>query len=317
MGALRRILNLLALTGITVLLWFAQSYYSSSGLLRSYYTVLALTVLYLVFKLFLEELVSDRISNEKSKYVFRKAMSIVYIAVFLAIAFRIWIKDPQPLLVAYGLVGAGVAFALQDVLKNFVGGIILFLRRTYQVGDRIEVEDIAGDVIDIGLFYTSLLEIQGWVEGDQATGRVVTLPNGKVLNGLIKNYTENNSFIWDEIKIPITYDSDWRKARETMLDIAREQTGKESSKAENELSEMRGLYYVSGKDTDPKVYMELTDNWVLLHLRFVADVNERRVIHNSLSRRIQEEFESLDDVEIASATFDIVGLPDMDVNVQN
>lgn len=156
----------------------------------------------------LEGLVSKQIKDSKSRYSFRKTTQLLFFLVSFIIVLRVWIPNPQALLVAYGLIAAGVAVALQDVFKNFAGALSILLSGIYRVGDRVEINGKYGDVIDIGPFYTTLIELREWVDGDQTTGRILFLPNGQVLSYTVHNYTKEHNFIWDEIALPITYDSD-------------------------------------------------------------------------------------------------------------
>ena len=105
---------------------------------------------------------------------------------------------------------AGAAVDLQDVFKNFAGSIIIFVTGTYHVGDRIEVNSKIGDVIDIRIFYTTMMETNEWVRGDQTAGCLSNFQNGLVLSGIVNNYTGDHPHIRDELSIPITYDSDWK-----------------------------------------------------------------------------------------------------------
>jgi small-conductance mechanosensitive channel len=146
----------------SLLLWsIDRYYYSDPRLVNGFYTFLALAVIYLIFKIGLEHILVRRIRDAKTKYSVKKALSIVYILIFVAILIQIWVSNNQALLVSYGLIAASIAVALQDFFKNFVGGVIIFLTGVYRVGDRIEVDQSYGDVIDIGLTYTTVLEIRG------------------------------------------------------------------------------------------------------------------------------------------------------------
>jgi len=157
----------------------------------------------------------------KMRYSFKKTISILYILVFLFALVAIWIEQTETLLISYGLIGAGIAVSLQDVFKNFAGGITIFLIGLYRVGDRVEINGKIGDVIDIGVLYTTIMEIGEWVDGNQATGRLTIIPNSNVLTNIVNNFTKDHNFIWDEISLPITYDSDWTDAHSKFLDIVK------------------------------------------------------------------------------------------------
>lgn len=297
--------NFLVLTFLVVaagVVYAAEKFYTDTDLSRWLYTFIALAVIYFVFKIMLEGVLARRIQDNKNRYKFRKTISLIYLVVFSVVLVRIWVEDPQSLLVAYGLVGAGVAIALQDVFKNFVGGFLLLANNSYRVGDRIEVNGTFGDVIDIRLLNTTLLELRGWVEGDQATGRLTSIPNGATLSEPVYNYTRDHHYIWEEISIPITYDSNWQKALKLIDSIVTEHTKDATAKAEESITHIGEKYYLSKRDTEPNVFVSMTDNWIDFHIRFVTDVRTRRVTHNEISQKILSAILSEKDISVASET---------------
>ena len=195
------------------------------------------------------------------------------------------------------------------MLKNIAGGIIIILTAPFKAGDRIQVENDTGDVLDIRLFYSTLMEIREWVDGDQYSGRIVQIPNGFILNKPVKNYTKDFSFIWDEIHFMLTYDSDWKKAKEIVLRITHEITDSFEAVAKNELIGMGGKYFIHPSDVEEKIYTKITDNWIDMRLRYVVDPRKRRLVRHLLNEKILEAFDQEKDIKIASVTLEIVGFP--------
>lgn len=224
---------------------------------------------------------------------------------------RLWVENTHTLMVSYGLIAAGVAVALQDFFKNFVGGIIIFVNGTYRVGDRIEVNSKYGDVIDIGMLYTTLMEMKEWVAGDQATGRLSIIPNGYVLSNTVNNYTKDNDFIWDEITIPITYDSDWNEAITKIRNVVKGETESVAARAEKAVSELGEKYYLFKRSVEPEIFLTLTDNWITFGIRYISDVRERRLLHNKLSQVILNEIKRSEKIKIASTTLEITDFPEV------
>ncbi len=267
-------------------------------------TLSTITAIY-VTRVVIEYGALKRSEDERSRYQLRKTISLVFWVIVVLITLRAVVENPQAIMVAYGLVAAGIAVSLQDFFKNFVGGIMLLTSRMYRVGDRIEVDSIKGDVMDVGMLYTTLLEIQGWVDGDQATGRINTIPNGYVISKAIHNYSKDHNFLWDEISIPITYESDWRKAQEVITEIVSRETAEATQSAEEGIQKIGERYYLSKRNTEPAVYITMTDNWIELHIRFVVEIRDRRLIHNQITEKLLEAIESRDDIEIASETINM------------
>ena len=219
-----KIILLSLLVCLSVLLAFVNFVYPDPLLEKGIYTFAALGIIYFVFEILLEESVLKKIKASTTRYSLKKAFSILSLASYSVALMVIWIAETAYILLSLGLIGAAIAFALQDIFKNFARGIMIFLNGIYHVGDRIEFNQKFGDVIDVGILYTTLLETREWVSGDQVTGILTIAPNGGVLTGTVQNYTRDLDFIWDELTIPITYDSDWREANTVILEIAKTET---------------------------------------------------------------------------------------------
>lgn len=301
-GTSRRLAVLLVLVVLAAAGRLAE-YYGPSQLTHGLFqTLLALAIAYALFRVIAEQVGARRIRDAKTRYALRKALSVTFWAVSVIAIVRIWVPDPQALMVAYGLVGAGVAIALQDLFKNIAGGFVLFLGGAFRVGDRIAVGALRGDVIDVGMLYTSLLEIGEWVDGDQATGRISIFPNGLVLSSTVHNYTKDHGFLWDEIVLPITYDSDWKTAQERIREIVSEATSKDTDAAKREVQRLEEKYYLSPRNIEPAVFIAPNDNWIAFHIRYVTRVRDRRLVRDRLSHEILAMIERRPDIHIASQT---------------
>lgn len=308
---MRRAVNLGVFAGAALAAFLVATWFPHPSSEKLFYTLVALVISYGFFRAIVEPLVGRRLKDNKARYGFRKSIAIVCWTVFGIVTLRIWIINPQALLVAYGLVGAGVAVALQDLFRNFVGGIIIYVTNVYRAGDRVEINHEYGDVIDVGLMYTTFMEIKEWVGGDQATGRLCVIPNGHILSYTIHNYTKEHSFIWDELMIPITYDSDFVRARECITRVLKEETEKLSGDAVRQMAHMEQKYYFSRREVEPMVFLTLTDNWVQLNVRYITSVRERRFMHNAVSEGILKALRKEKKVKIASQTVSVVGFPDV------
>lgn len=303
---------MLAIT--TGLLWFVNYSYPNMYLEKGFYTFLALTVIHILFKFVFEQAVSGKIHDSKTRYSFKKTISSLYLVFLTLVVLRIWVENTQTLMVSYGIIVAGIAVALQDLFKNFMGGIILFVTGIYRVGDRIEIGSKVGDVIDISTLYTTLFELREWVPSDQPTGRLTTVPNGYILSSMVNNYTKDNNFIWDEIEIPITYASDWKKAMSVILDIVNTETNRFSMQAEKEIAILEEKYYLPSRSVEPAIFMKMTDNWITFNIRYVMDVRQRRAYRNKLSQMLLEEINKHDDIKLASTTLDITAFPEIKIH---
>ena len=265
-------------------------------------TLFVLAGAYLFVSVIALELFLRHITDSKTRYSLNKAITIFTAFIGIVFIIRIWIPDTQSLIVALGIVGAGLAIGLQDVVRNFVGGIVILTSNLYEVGDRIDLADERGDVMDIGLLNTTVMELRGWVDGDQPTGRITSIPNGKVITGPVHNYTKDHSFLWDEIMIPITYDSNWKKAKEIILEIVRRETSGIVTEAETEIDRIGEKYYLPKNVVEPALYITPTDNWIAFYIRYVTHVKNRRDFRTSLFESILAKIQESPDITISSST---------------
>lgn len=306
---IRKITYLILLIASTGVVYLVDDNYPNLHLWNVFLTLLALTIIYLVLNIIIGEGISGRIKDAKAKYSLRKTITILSIASAALVLAVIWIEDSTALVVSYGIIGAGVAISLQDVFKNFAGGLIILTSGVYRVGDRVEIQNQMGDVIDIGIMYTTLLEIRQWVNGDQATGRLVSIPNGMVITGSTYNFTRDHRYLWDEIMIPVTYDSDWRLAKEAFLKILHAQTSSFQEGAQGDIDRIGEKYYLPAQDIEPNIYIVPTDNWIALHLRYVVPVRERRLVRDKINREVIEFIERVGGIKVASESIDISDFP--------
>jgi small-conductance mechanosensitive channel len=307
----KKIFILAILIGTVSVLWLINLKLQIDLLEKSFNTVLVILVTYAIFKLILQEITIKKIKDSKTRYSLKKTISIVFMLISAFAISGIWIKNPQTLLVSYGLLAAGLAVALQDLLKNFIGSLTIIFNRLFSVGDRIEIKGKRGDVIDIGILYTSLLEIREWMSADQPTGRIALVPNGAVLKNDVKNYNKDHAFIWDEMMIPIAYGSNWKKAQKIMYNIVKKEIKPSLEKVEKSLTRLSKKYFFEGREIKPRIFMKFTDNWIRFDIRYPVAFRERSVTADILSQKILEKLEETKDIEISSATIEISAWPDL------
>ncbi|MCA1585996.1 MAG: mechanosensitive ion channel family protein [Acidobacteria bacterium] len=233
--------------------------------------------------------------------------------------FSVWFDDPARLTTALGLVTAGLAFALQKVVTALAGYFVILRGRTFNVGDRIVMGGVRGDVITVDFTQTTIMEmgqpppVQGadpavWVQSREYTGRVVTVTNAKLFDEPVYNYSRDFPYLWEEMRLPIAYTADRQRAERILLDAADRHTLKISDLGREALDEMQRRYVLLPADMQPKVYYRLTDNWLELTVRFIVRDHGIRALKDAMSRDILQALDQAG-IGLASATFEIVGLP--------
>jgi len=205
----------------------------------------------------------------------------------------------------FGLIGAGLAVALREPLLSIAGRIAIFAGRIYDAGDRVQIGKSSGDVIDIGFFYTRLLEIGNWIHGDQYSGRILQFPNAQIFGSGVFNYTRDFQYIWDEVALNVTYGSNLEAASQIMIEVGKRYTADFLGGAHAQLRRMQQYFLVPDIELEPQVYAHVTTNWVGLTLRYVVDPKKRRAASTYLYRKIFEEVTRRDDIEIGTDTMEI------------
>jgi small-conductance mechanosensitive channel len=265
--------------------------------------LLAIVIIAIMLVAHLLREVPDRfVHDEKSRYYSRKIISFVtYFTMILSVVFAL-VGQFAYIGPALGLVGAGIAIALQDVIVSVVGWFFIIGRLGLSVGDRVEIDGVKGDVIDIGVFRTVMLEIGNWVTSEQATGRVVFFPNSFVFRKHFFNYHIGTRYVWDELKVTLTYESNWRKAKEAFLKIASETVAPDIEEAEREMRMMARRFLLRIGKLTPIVYTQMAESGVLLMVRYVVPVRSRRSYYDEITEKILSYVESEPDLDLAYPT---------------
>ena len=237
----------------------------------------------------LEETLPRRFGRADARYKVRKLVvfsGYLSILIFLAFVFE---DRLSRLSFALGVVGAGVAVALQDVLASFAGAFSIGFSKLYAVGDRVQIGETRGDVIDIGLLRTTLLETGNWVSGDLYNGRIVRIPNSAILKGSVFNYSQGFRFVWDEIKLLFTITSDCQFAREMLLRVAKEAIGEYLVEAQTSWKVISDNYRSENPPLEPTVALVVVGGSLEFSLSYVTDYTKRTARRDQLFTKIVEE----------------------------
>ncbi|MDJ0600109.1 MAG: mechanosensitive ion channel family protein [Crocosphaera sp.] len=256
------------------------------------------------------------VSDPDTSYRLRKAIIFVGYLVIALFATIVFSDRLGRLTVVFGVIGAGVAFALQEVIASFAGWVAISFGQFYKPGDRVQLGGIMGDVIDISILRTTVMEIGAWVKADLYSGRIVRIANSFVFKEPVFNYSADFPFVWDEITVPVKYGSDHRLAREILYQVAEEVVGEYVSEAKVTWKAMVHKYLIEDARVEPMVSLITNDNWMEFTLRYVVDYKKRRLKKDILFTRILDEFmETEGKVAYASATFHLVETPVFDVRL--
>ena len=270
-----------------------------SVLIRIIITLFLIIIFHLLKKsicLYVNKSNSDSKDIIKYKKISSQSINILLVMVIIPI----WMNESKDILTFIGILSAGLAFAFRDVVANFLGWLIIITQKPFQIGDRIKLGKSIGDVIAMDWFYTTIIEVI--VNDDktygQSTGRIIYIPNIKVLTEELINETNSFPFTWDELEINLTLKSNWKKAKDILISIANNKVGDSEGEAKEALkiaSKTLPIYYENLSHT---IYTSMEPGRVCLNLRFICKARNFRNLKHALVEEILVEFSKHEDIEL-------------------
>lgn len=255
-----------------------------------------------VFRLVVIRVVHYETEDVRTRYRWGKVSTYLTVILGVILVGRIWIGGVESLATFLGLVSAGVAIALQGPITDLAGWAFLLWRRPFEVGDRVQIGEHAGDVIDMRILKFTLLEIGNWVDADQSTGRIIHVPNRRVFNDVVANYSQGFEHIWNEIPVLITFESDWEKAKAILQEIADRRAGDIAQTVAGQVKQAARRFMIMYSTLTPTVYTRVEASGVLLTIRYLCEVRRRRSTEQDIWEDILRAFAQHPDVNLAYPT---------------
>ena len=264
-------------------------------------TVLAF-ILFFVIKKVILRIVYRTTDDVKTRYQWHKITSYISFTLISIIIANIWLEGIESIATYLGLVSAGIAIALKEPLTNFTGWLYIIWRSPFDVGDRIQLGKETGDVIDTNLFNFTLMEIGNWVDADDHTGRLIHVPNGIIFTETLANYGKGFKYIWNEMPVLITFESDWKKAKKLLIDIVHKNSIIQTKSAEKKFDEATKKFMFKKPDLEPTVITKVEASGVELTLRYLCRPTQRRETEHKIWEDILFSFENYDNIDFAYPT---------------
>lgn len=274
---------------------------SNNFIMKLFWSLFVFLVILIIRKLLLK-IIEKKVTDINNRYSWEKTIGYSLIIIGILIIGRIWFTGFQHLTTFLGLLTAGIAIALKDPIASLAGWLYIIWRRPFEVGNRIQIGTQAGDVIDVRPFQFTLLEIGNWVDADQSTGRIIHIPNHLVFNLSICNYDKGFKYIWNEIPVLITFESDWKKAKQILHKLANENALPMTDEVAKEIKNAIYQFMVINRKVAPAVYTSVVESGVLLTMRYLVDVRERRNSTEAIWEGILTEFAQNNDIHLAYRT---------------
>ncbi len=230
------------------------------------------------------------VTSPERKYRLGKLIGRIGLLAFAVALIALWAPDRSSVFTILTVIGAGLAISLREALLSVAGWLNILTRQSFKVGERIEINGIKGDVVDIRPLHTTLMEVGGWVDADQSTGRLSHFPNAWVFLHSIQNYTHGFRFVWNEMSMTLPPDANWKRARTIIGELADESAGIVAQQAEQDIRRLASEYLVHYSILTPFVYVKLTDSGVKLTLRYLCEARKRRGTVHAFTEQILDRF---------------------------
>ncbi len=269
------------------------------------YSLAVIAVLALT-RLALHRFVWKKTGEAQTRYLALKISANAIAGIGLIALSLIWIRDFRQVGTYLGLLSAGIAIALKELISDVAGWVFILARRPFVTGDRVQIGELSGDVVDIRVFQFTVLEIGNWVKADQSTGRVVHVPNGAVFTQTLANYTRGFEYIWNEVTVTVTFESDWKKAKAILLSVAEARSANREGEAQERIREASKRYFIVYSNLTPTVYTKIEESGVSLTARYLCLPRKRRDTENAINEDILEAFSREPGIDFAYPTRRIV-----------
>ncbi|MBI1356065.1 MAG: mechanosensitive ion channel [Acidobacteria bacterium] len=190
------------------------------------------------------------------------------------------------------ILGLGVAFviATKELIQCMTGSFLRTVANTYNVGDRIEINNFRGDVIDVNLFTTTLLEVGPGRSMHLRTGRTIVVPNIKMLDSTVVNESFMRQYVLHVFSVPVKLSSDWKKAEQALLEAAEAESAEFLEEARSYMETLERSHGLRGLPVQPRTLLQLNDpDKVTILVRTPAPVGRQGAIEQAILRRYLDQ----------------------------
>jgi len=265
-----------------------------------------IAVLLIGLHLFISRMVLPRRYQKETLFLARR-LGRYCVALLILVVFAFYLVEDLTLVATtLGLVSAAIVISIQDVFAAFFGWFAIMLGRKFTIGDRLEIEGVRGDVLDIQLLRTTLVEVNNWLGVDQPTGRVLFVPNNFIFKSKVFNFSHGHPYIWGKIDVTVTYATPTAGAQALFTKVLEEETRRDFAEARAAAGEMERRYGVEDADYSPKIYTRITDNGVTFSLIYVSHYRSSSGTRNRINRRLISELETHKHIQLAYNTLSVL-----------
>ena len=282
--------------------WLPQLTKLTPLIQKNFFTSLVIILILWLLRTIVMSIVLRRVEDVRLRYRWRKTSKGVAAAFGVVLVGSVWFEGIQYLASILVVAAVGLLIALKDVVTAIAGWFYIIWRRPFNVGDRIQIGEHAGDVIDVRIFKFTLMEIGNWVDADQSTGRLLHIPNGLVLSEVVSNYSSGFQYIWNELPVMVTFESNWTKAKTILLEIVTKHAQHSSEAAQKRIQEASRRFMIFYSVLTPTVYTSIAESGVLLTIRYLCEPRTRRGTSETIWEDVLHQFAAHKDINFAYPT---------------
>ncbi len=226
--------------------------------------------------------------EQKRAFRYYQITNIILTLINVIIIFVLWDKYLDNIITIISFVSAALTLALRELIFNFFAGIYIKMKKPFVVEDRIEVNGIKGDVINISSLNFEILEVDNNGNSSQSTGIAITIPNSFALTTPIKNEDKNFKYIWSEIVVKTTLDANVEETKKKLLEIItqNEVVKRIPKKMQNEMEDISLDYRIYYNKLDPIVYMKVVDSHMEFSIRYLVHPKKNRYVEDDVWSKI-------------------------------
>lgn len=257
------------------------------------FSMMAFLVVYVIKTICIHIYLNTKKSSRK-KYLFNKKAQLISSSIIILFLILIWESHIKNLMTLISFISAGITIALREIILNFFAGIYIRLNKPFSLEDRIEVNGLKGDVVNINATNFELLEIGDRINGEQSTGRIVHVPNSIIFSHPLKNYVKAFKYIWNEIVVKINLDSDVKRTKRIIYKIVKKNSVIKQipDKMETQVNDASADYRIYFNNLEPIIYTSIVEEHIELYIRYLVHPKKARDVENYIWLDILKEYKN-------------------------
>lgn len=235
-----------------------------------------------------------KVKDGKKEYMYSQRLKVISAVLKTVTIVFIWGEYIQSILTLITFISAAFTIALREFIFNFFAGFYIKIKKPINLEDRIEIDGVKGDVVNIKMMNFEILEVDESNKRGQSTGIIINLPNTTIFRESLKNYSKGFKYIWDEISVKIPLDADVNKSRNVLYKIVNNNEVVKTipNKMQKQMSSINTEYRIYYNKYEPVIYTEIVDEHIELQVRYLIHPKKARYVASTIWCKILEAYKN-------------------------